>query len=137
MEPSPLNHKRHIILTFLTFGLWLLVYLPLFLITLSPSRAKKMSDKRLAKNKTRNLRAAERKSRNEEFGRLNALGPQNLGYKPTKGGYLAEVWVLECNHNIRSKQSLAKGKQGRFVWCVVCNAERRVAGRSGAYGGIQ
>jgi hypothetical protein len=134
---KPLNHKLHIILSVLTGGFWLLIYLPLLVVAPKRSKAvraegdakarvpEKVSiteieiEKARAKQEKQNKRAAAIEAYKRDK-------PKNLGYNKSKRG---QMYVLSCTHQIRASKRvgiLSQGMIGKEVWCDVCNANRMV-----------
>lgn len=62
------------------------------------------------------------------YGTLDMTPPPiSKGY--TDGGSLAQVYVLECSHQIRAAKRvglLSKGLLGKTVLCEICGAQRKV-----------
>ena len=118
------NHKLHLTLCVLTGTAWVFVYLPLIWLSKNQNYAAKVVQRRESKISEKETKDAKKKERRINLANAARLGPTNLGYKPSRSKW-ATAWTLECNHLIRS-QEWSSGKEGKVVFCTVCNLERRV-----------
>jgi hypothetical protein len=120
---QPINHKLHIFLSVITGGFWLLFYLPLvFFVKSSPDYAAKIVKKKEEKRTRKQERKVLQATRLTSLATQSRLSETNLGYRPSKSSW-DTPWTLECGHSIRTMNS---GKQGRSVFCKVCNGTRTV-----------
>ena len=115
---KPTNHKLHILISLVTFGLWL----PIYFIVAIKNRGANSDSAVEVKEKSKWQKIAEE---------ANTISAQNPGYKKPRGRNSPHiVYVLACNHQIRSVSEGVFGfKHGRLnkrVWCEVCSAEREV-----------
>ena len=117
-----MNHKRHILISVITLGGWLVFYAPLFIIfKLSGSTIEKRRELKKANE------AKKVEQRKANYAKQVEQIKANKGYKQGKN----QMYVLSCTHQIRANKStglMSKGLVGRTVWCDVCNAERLVTG---------
>ena len=124
---KPFNHKLHIFLSVITLGFWLIVYLPLYLISRkTPALSVESSAGDSEKKKLKEERKAKRA---EALARHSRIGPKHLGYTKAKRG---QMYLLACSHQIRAKQMtglLSQGLLNKSVWCEICNDERQVTGQ--------
>lgn len=113
---KPTNHKIHILISLVTFGLWL----PIYLIIAFVNRGVKGDSVAEVKEKSKWQKMVEE---------ANTLSAKNLGYK--KGNWnSSQMYVLSCTHQIRARKTtkiLSTGLLGKTVWCEVCNEGREVA----------
>ncbi len=139
MTLKPLNHKLHIVLSVLTGGFWLFVYIPLLVI--APKHPKSVppnSDLVPGAPETVRFTEAEiekakrkQEKQNKRAAAIEAYKnnkPKDLGYSKSKRG---QMYVLACTHQIRASKRvgiLSQGMIGKEVWCEICNANRQVTG---------
>ena len=124
MSRPLVNHKLHITLCVLTGTIWIFVYLPLIWLSKNPNYAAKVVQRRELRSSKKLKKRAIRQERQTKFANSARLGKSNLGYKPSRSKW-ATPYTLECNHLIRL-QDWSGGKEGKMVFCTVCNSERRV-----------
>ena len=141
-----MNHKLHIILTFVTFGMWWPFYLGLYLhykfsdSTIEKRRERRGINKELAKERKEinEAKKVEQRKANyaKEVERLqlnNGLSKPYKGYKQGKKGIFhnSQAYTLACGHQISAKKQVgmfSKGLLNQTVWCDVCNSNRTVTG---------
>ena len=128
-KPSFVNHPLHIILSIISLGIWLPVYLGYYLIRkLSGSTRDARAIRKQEIRKDKQKRRQERMATAAQRPGFNApTSKPKLGYK--KGGKFGSPYILECNHyiNVSVRTAGAIGMLGKEVFCQVCNATRRVA----------
>ena len=129
-----MNHKLHIIITFITFGVWWPFYgLMFILFKLSGSTIEKRRIKRAgAREKRRIKRAKTKEDRRITQKLVEESSSKGYKYRPVTGikkkSFLvsaARTYSLSCNHQVRAKNIKLIGKT---VWCDVCNDHREVTG---------
>jgi len=147
-----MNHKLHIILTFVTFGMWWPFYLGLYLYykfsgsTIEKRLERRGINKELVKERklVKSSKEFEKSESNienwrelfesEQGKQRQASTPKNqtpsLGYK--KGTWnSSQAYTLACGHQISAKKQVgmfSKGLLNRTVRCEICNANRTVTG---------
>jgi hypothetical protein len=133
-----MNHKLHIILTFITFGVWWPFYGLMFIFfKLSDSTIEKRRIKRAAtreKRRTHRAKTKEDRRITQNLIKESALKghtyKQSLGYK--KGNWnSSQAYTLACGHQISAKKQVgmfSKGLLNQTVRCEVCNSNRTVTG---------
>jgi len=133
-----INHKLHIILTFITFGVWWPFYGLMFIFfKLSGSTIEKRRIKRAATREKRRIKRAKIKedrriTRNlvKESARNGYTHKTSSGYK--KGNWnSSQAYTLACGHQISAKKQVgmfSKGLLNQTVRCEICNANRTVTG---------
>jgi hypothetical protein len=137
MTLKPINHKLHIVLSILSGGFWLLIYIPLLVV--APKRPKEVlleRETRVEASEAVSLTEVEiekaRIKQEKQIKRAEAIEaykrnkPKDLGYSKSKRG---QMYVLACTHQIRASKRvgiLSQGMIGKEVWCDVCNANRMV-----------
>ena len=110
-----LNHKIQIVLSIITFGLWLPVYLITFLVF-------KGLGSTIGKRKESRDQAA--------MWAPATTQTRKKGYQPGKSVWNSSAYQLECGHLIRAKTTTRSANylKGRTVFCEICNEERGVVG---------
>ena len=147
-----MNHKLHIILTFVTFGMWWPIYLGLYLYykfsgsTIEKRRERRGINKELVKERklVKSSKEFEKSESNIEnwrelFEREQGKQRQastsinqtpSLGYK--KGTWnSSQAYTLACGRQISAKKQVgmfSKGLLNQTVRCEICNANRTVTG---------
>jgi hypothetical protein len=133
-----MNHKLHIILTFITFGGWLLFYALMYILfKLSGSTIEKRRAKRAGKREKRRAKRVKAKEDRritqnlvKESARKGHTYKKSLGYE--KGNWnSSQAYTLACGHQISAKKQVgmfSKGLLNQTVLCEVCNSNRTVTG---------
>jgi hypothetical protein len=133
-----MNHKLHIILTFITLGLWLPLYGLIFILfkfsgsTIETRRFKKASARETRRMKQAKIKEDRRITQNliKESARKGYTYKTSSGYK--KGNWISsQNYTLACGHQISAKKQVgifSKGLINRTVRCEVCNSDRTVTG---------
>ena len=133
-----MNHKLHIILTFITFGVWWPFYGLMFIFfKLSGSTIEKRRIKRAATRERRRVKRAKTKEDRritqnliKESARKGYTYKKSLGYE--KGTWnSSQAYTLACGHQISAKKQVgmfSKGLLNQTVRCEICNSNRTVTG---------
>ena len=150
-----MNHKLHIILTFITFGMWWPFYLGLYLYykfsdSTIESRLERRGRKKEHLEKRKLVKSSKEVGKSEfskenwrelferDLGKQRAVStssskPRSRGYKQGKTGFWnqSHAYILACGHQIRATKMTGTYSQGllnKTVWCDICNADRIVTG---------
>ena len=122
-----MNHKLHIILTFITFGVWWPFYGLMFILF-------KLSGSTIEKRRIKRVKAKEDRRITQNLVKESARN--GYTYK-TSSGYEKGTWnssqayTLACGHQISAKKQVgmfSKGLLNQTVRCEICNANRTVTG---------
>ena len=141
-----INHKFHILIVVISFGVWIPFYLGLYLFyfltssTIESRRAKRQTAKenrraarQIAKENRRAKRQIAKENRQitrkliEESSSRGFKNVSNTGYK--KKGFLVSStpYNLSCSHQIRAANIKILGKT---VWCDICKDHRQVTSQT-------
>ena len=130
-----MNHKLHIILTFITLGMWWPFYLGLYLYyKFSDSTIDKRRERRgINKEPSKGKKEINEAKKVERLQLNNGLSKPYKGYKQGKKGIFhnSQAYMLACSHQIRATKQVgmfSKGLLNKTVWCDICNADRIVTG---------
>ena len=131
-EDRLINHKIHIILSVVTLGLWLPLYLARYLFykftnSNTGNGPEQKERKREQKQAKKSVKFEKRLERAERLSEKQRSAPRNKGYKT--GNSLDQMDILACTHQIRANKKvglITKGMLGKTVWCDICNADRVV-----------
>ena len=114
---KPTNHKLHILISLVTFGLWLPIY---FIVAIKNRGA----------NSDSAVEVKEKSKWQKMVDEANTLSAKNPGYtRPSK--WTGRItYVLACNHQILMKSEgtfgLSVKSLGKKVWCDVCSDVRTI-----------